>query len=174
MPPIHDFFIEDKRTGDDLTEDILADKGYTFLLVAPHLETASESNFGDIDYIYEYAQEHHYAFYCLTASDMPAVERWKDLTGAEYPFCTTDEITLKTIIRSNPGLLLIKDGTVLRKWSHNDLPQSAANRAIGEERTGADGHHHYGRTIVEGVPVVCPASDTAGAYRQAVGVDRLD
>lgn len=55
---------------------------------------------------------------------MPAVERWKDLTGAEYPFCTTDEITLKTIIRSNPGLLLIKDGTVLRKWSHNDLPQA--------------------------------------------------
>lgn len=124
VPPIHDFFIEDKCTGDDLTEDILADKGYTFLLVAPHLETASESNFGDIDYIYEYAQEHHYAFYCLTASDMPAVERWKDLTGAEYPFCTTDEITLKTIIRSNPGLLLIKDGTVLRKWSHNDLPQA--------------------------------------------------
>jgi triosephosphate isomerase len=44
------------------------------------------------------------------------------MTGAEYPFCMTDEITLKTIIRSNPGLLLMKDGMVIRKWSHNALP----------------------------------------------------
>lgn len=124
MPPIHDFSIEDKKTGEDITEQVLDEKGYTFLLISPHLETASESNFGDIDYIYEYAQERHYPFYCLTASDMKAVERWMDLTGAEYPFYTTDETTLKTIIRSNPGLLLLKDGVVFRKWSHNALPQA--------------------------------------------------
>ncbi len=124
VPPIHDLSIEDKNTGEDITEQVLNDKGYTFLLVAPHLETASESNFGDIDYIYEYAQANQYPFYCLTASDTKAVERWMDVTGAEYPFCTTDETTLKTIIRSNPGLLLIKNGVVLRKWSHNELPQA--------------------------------------------------
>ena len=44
------------------------------------------------------------------------------MTGAEYPFCATDETTLKTVIRSNPGLLLIKDATIIRKWSHNNLP----------------------------------------------------
>ena len=43
---------------------------------------------------------------------------------AEYPFCTTDATTLKTIIRSNPGLVLIKDGKVIRKWSHNMLPDT--------------------------------------------------
>lgn len=47
------------------------------------------------------------------------------MTGAEYPFCNTDETTLKTVIRSNPGLLLIKDGTVIRKWSHNRLPDDS-------------------------------------------------
>ncbi len=124
VPPVHDFSIEDKKTGEDITEQVIEEKGYTFLLVAPHLETASENNFGDIDNIYEYAQEHQYPFYCLTASDNNAVERWMDLTGAEYPFCTTDDITLKTIIRSNPGLLLLKDGVVMRKWSHNDLPKA--------------------------------------------------
>ena len=47
---------------------------------------------------------------------------WRDKTGAEYPFCQTDDITLKTIIRSNPGLMLIKDGVILNKWSDNSLP----------------------------------------------------
>lgn len=47
---------------------------------------------------------------------------WRERTGAEYPFCQMDDITLKTIIRSNPGLLLIKDGTILNKWSDNQLP----------------------------------------------------
>ena len=121
-PPIHDFSITSKDTGDDITDEVLDNKGYTFLLISPHLETADDSNFGDIDQISEYAQAHNIPFYCLTASDDKAIERWKDITGADYPFCTTDETTLKTIIRSNPGLVLIKNATVISKWSHNSLP----------------------------------------------------
>ncbi|MBR1427972.1 MAG: DUF417 family protein [Prevotella sp.] len=122
VPPIHDFSIVRSDDGEDITEQVLACEGYTFLLVSPHLEQASDTNFGEIDQLYEYAQEHDYPFYCLTASNESAIERWKEITGAEYEFCTTDEITLKTIIRSNPGLVLIKQGTVIRKWSHNSLP----------------------------------------------------
>ena len=103
---------------------MLSDSGYTFLLIAPHLEQADDSNFGAIDQVYEYAQEEHIPFYCLTASTQKAITKWEDITGAEYPFCTADETTLKTIIRSNPGLVLLKNGTIIRKWSHNDLPKS--------------------------------------------------
>ena len=60
----------------------------------------------------------------MTASTQKAITKWEDITGAEYPFCTADETTLKTIIRSNPGLVLLKNGTIIRKWSHNDLPKS--------------------------------------------------
>lgn len=125
IPPIHDFSIADRKTGKDLTDSVLRHKGYTFLLIAPYLERADDSNFGDIDQLYEYAQTYNIPFYCLTASTAKAIQRWRDITGAEYPFCITDETTLKTIVRSNPGLLLLKDGTIIKKWSHNQLPNGA-------------------------------------------------
>lgn len=137
IPPIHDFSITDNKTGLDLTNNVLSHKGYTFLLIAPHLETADDSNFGDIDRLYEYAQSYDIPFYCLTASTTKAIKRWIDLTGAEYPFCITDEAVLKTIIRSNPGLLLLKDGTIINKWSHNNLPNEAKlSRPISQSSLG--------------------------------------
>ena len=137
IPPIHDFSITDNKTGLDLTNSVLSRKGYTFLLIAPHLETADDSNFGDIDRLYEYAQSYDIPFYCLTASTTKAIKRWVDLTGAEYPFCITDEAVLKTIIRSNPGLLLLKDGTIINKWSHNNLPNEAKlSRPINQSSLG--------------------------------------
>ena len=137
IPPIHDFSITDNKTGLDLTNSVLSHKGYTFLLIAPHLETADDSNFGDIDRLYEYAQSYDIPFYCLTASTTKAIKRWIDLTGAEYPFCITDEAVLKTIIRSNPGLLLLKDGTIINKWSHNNLPNEAKlSRPISQSSLG--------------------------------------
>ena len=123
-PPIHDFFMTSCDTGEDITDSVLTQRGYTFLLVSPSLSRADDGNFGDIDQVYEYAQEHNVPFYCLTASSASDIDRWRDITGAEYPFCLTDETTLKTIIRSNPGLLLLKDGTIIGKWSHNLLPQN--------------------------------------------------
>ena len=137
IPPIHDFSITDNKTGLDLTNSVLSHKGYTFLLIAPHLETADDSNFGDIDRLYEYAQSYDIPFYCLTASTTKAIKRWVDLTGAEYPFCITDEAVLKTIIRGNPGLLLLKDGTIINKWSHNNLPNEAKlSRPISQSSLG--------------------------------------
>ena len=122
VPPIHDFSITAMDSGDDITDQVINDPNYVFLLVAPHLEKASDSNFGEIDQLYEYALENHYAFYGLTASDENGVAQWREMTGAEYPFCNVDETTLKTMIRSNPGLMLLKEGTIIRKWSHNRLP----------------------------------------------------
>ena len=129
VPPIHDFSIERMDTGDDITDEVIDNEDYTFLLVAPRLDKASDSNFGIIDELCEYAHEHGYTFLALTASGEEAIERWRELTGAEYDFCFTDQTTLKTIIRSNPGLMLIKKGTVIRKWSHNQLPHLSPEEA---------------------------------------------
>ncbi len=129
VPPIHDFSITTLE-GDDLTEEVLSDTGHVFLLIAPQLMVADDSRLDRLNEIYEYAREHDYPFYGLTASGLSDITHWRERTGAEYIFCHTDEITLKTIIRSNPGLLLLKNGTIIRKWSHNSLPD------IEEETAG--------------------------------------
>ena len=137
VPPIHDFSIQTIPGGDDITDSIVQSRGYTFLLIAPTLENADDSNFGEIDRIYEYAQDYGVPFYCLTASGGRGISRWRDITGAEYQFCHTDETTLKTIIRSNPGLVLIKDGVVIRKWSHNQLPTAEElNAPLADTKAG--------------------------------------
>lgn len=122
VPPIHDFSITLRESDEDITDQVLSRAGYTLLIIAPHLERADDTNFGEINQLHEYAIEHDIPFYCLTASTDKPIRRWIELTGAEYPFCTTDETTLKTMIRSNPGLMLLRDGIVAAKWSHNQLP----------------------------------------------------
>jgi triosephosphate isomerase len=135
-----DLSIQLQATGDDITEDILSDPGYTFLLIAHRLDKADDSNIDLINEIYDYSVENGYKFYCLTSAGDDDIERWRDTTGAEYRFCLTDDIVLKTIIRSNPGLVLMKDGVILNKWSDNDLPDEYAlndkleNLEIGKQK----------------------------------------
>jgi uncharacterized membrane protein YphA (DoxX/SURF4 family) len=120
-PPIHDFSIT-TDTGEDITDLILNNASYTFLLIAHKLEEANDANVEKINEIYDFAVANNYHFYALTASLPDKIQKWRDITGAEYPFCTMDDIPLKTIIRSNPGLLLIKDGVIVNKWPGTKLP----------------------------------------------------
>ena len=123
VPPIHDFSIT-AADGEDITDMVLGREGYTFLLISPDLDKADDQNFGDIDQIYEFCQDNSIPFYCLTASTEKSQQHWQNITGAEYPFCMTDATTLKTMIRSNPGLMLLEKGIVRGKWSHNRLPET--------------------------------------------------
>ncbi len=116
-PPIHDFSIIRQEDGEDITDEVLDDDNYTFLLVAHQLSQADDSTIDLINELYDYSVEHGYQFYCLTSSPDSDIEDWQERTGAEYPFCLMDDITLKTMIRSNPGLMLLKNGVVINKWS---------------------------------------------------------
>ena len=121
-PPIHDFSMIRYEDGEDITEQVLADERYTFLLVAHQLEQASDSRIDLINELYDYCLEYGYAFYCLTSSSDEDILKWQEDTGAEYPFCLMDNITLKTMVRSNPGLILLKKGVVIHKWNIVDFP----------------------------------------------------
>ena len=121
-PPIHDFSMIRYDDGEDITEQVLADEGYTFFLVAHQLGQANQSRMDLINELYDYSLEYGYAFYCLTSSSDEDILKWQEDTGAEYPFCLMDNITLKTMVRFNPGLMLLKKGKVVGKWSIIDIP----------------------------------------------------
>ena len=122
MPPITDFYLTN-LVGEDLTWEVLEQSGYTFLVVVPNLKRTDEGMLDVINDLYDYAKVNEYAFYMLTSSGSDVIAEWTDHTGAAYPYLQADEILLKTMIRANPGLILLKDATVIGKWSKADMPR---------------------------------------------------
>lgn len=121
VPPIAGFNLYN-AADEDVTDQILHDPRPVFLLIAPKLEEASDEKMDEINNVYDYALENEIDFYCVTGSGSEAITQWNDYTGGEYPYLMADEVLLKTIVRSNPGLVLLRNGTILAKWHVNDIP----------------------------------------------------
>lgn len=120
-PPIHDFSLTLPEMG-DVTDLVLENPGYTFLLVSTKLEDCDTGHLDEINSIHSFARDNGIAFYGMTASTDDVIETFKAEHDIEFPIATSDETMLKTVIRSNPGLVLLKNATVTGKWHYNDLP----------------------------------------------------
>lgn len=118
--PIHDFSIVDANFN-DITEQIIYNPGETYLLIMYDVNKASEEGARRAEELYQKYKNTNTKFYALTASGDDEVRKFVAQTGITYPFCKTDPITLKTIIRSNPGLLQIKNGVITGKWHWRDF-----------------------------------------------------
>jgi len=62
-------------------------------------------------------------------ADRDMIKDFQMTSGFNFPVFTADDILLKTIIRSNPGILLIKDGIIIKKWHYKKLPELEEIRA---------------------------------------------
>jgi uncharacterized membrane protein YphA (DoxX/SURF4 family) len=110
------------ETPEDITDIVLADPDYSFLLVTYDISMIEPKHFEKINELSEFAEINDYSFLCLTASSEEDIKAFVEASNSQFNFFNTDPITLKTIVRSNPGLVLIKEGTVLNKWHFNDFP----------------------------------------------------
>ncbi len=120
-PPIHDFSIT-TLDGEDITGKVLSDTGYVFLVIAPDLEKASGKGMDKMNNLALKSREYGFPVYCLTASANSQISAYMDRYQPAFDVCVTDETTLKTIVRANPGLLLLLRGTILDKWNYRDAP----------------------------------------------------
>lgn len=118
VPPIHDFTME--REGEDIT-DILMEKERLMLVVSYNSDKGDKEGFEAVGEFTKEALQNGYSVYFFSAStqeDFDAVKAEYDL-DLDLLFC--DETTLKTMIRSNPGVMTINKGTVVGKWNWRQL-----------------------------------------------------
>lgn len=120
--PIHDFTIENSY-GEDVADFFLHEKKNTYVLVAYNLDKSSKKNQEKINNLAQQVISKGDNFICLTASPQEAIIQFTEQYNPPYEFFSTDEITLKTIIRSNPGLMLLREGTIIDKWHWRDIPE---------------------------------------------------
>jgi uncharacterized membrane protein YphA (DoxX/SURF4 family) len=116
VPPIHDFTIVN-MAGENITDRVLSDPGYTVLMITKKLAEAHTGNLTKGFELGTFCNETDINFYILTSSGSDEVKKFEN----GLTFCNTDETTLKTIMRSNPGYILIKDGIIIGKWSWANL-----------------------------------------------------
>lgn len=107
---------------EDITLEVLTDSGYTFLMISPLLENMSASYLSNFEDVENYAKDNGYRFYCITASTTDEILDWAVKNTINFDFCTMDDRALKTIIRSNPGLVLLKGGKIVNKWADVEVP----------------------------------------------------
>jgi len=109
-------------TGKDITDSILYYPRYYFLAVAYRIDKTDINSMVKLNELYLKAKSLGYGFACVTASTQTQVDGFIAETRVEYTFINADEVMLKTMIRSNPGLILLERGTIIGQWPHNGLP----------------------------------------------------
>jgi len=121
-PPIHDFFLESIE-GEDLTDQVLrGDK--VMLVVAYNLSKSDLQGFTSIKTVTDNALKNNYTVYLLSSSMNEEYLEIKSNYQLNFEMLFCDETALKTIIRSNPGILTLQNGTVTGKWSWMDAKKA--------------------------------------------------
>jgi uncharacterized membrane protein len=116
-PPIHDFIIT-SLSGEDLTQQILSLKGYTVLMVSKKLAEARKKKLSEGFELGNYCMANGIEYFILSSSGTEEMKSYEN----GLKFCSADETTLKTMVRANPGYILLKDGIIIGKWSWANVP----------------------------------------------------
>ncbi len=121
IPPITDFTFT-TIDGDEMTDLLLNSGAPIFLAISPKLEATSDSDLVKLGRQFELAQKNGFDFFIATSSNESAFPRVRNLVGNEVNFLFADETMLKTITRSNPGLIILQNGVIVAKYNVNHMP----------------------------------------------------
>ena len=117
-PPIHDFTME--KEGEDLKSQLLKEDKL-LLVVMYNLDLASKKGLQEIKEAADSALEKGYKVYAMSASTSADYLKIKTKFDLNFDLLFCDETTLKTIVRSNPGVVKLKKGTIENKWSWRSI-----------------------------------------------------
>ncbi|PKA97165.1 putative membrane protein YphA (DoxX/SURF4 family) [Flavobacteriaceae bacterium MAR_2009_75] len=117
-PPIHDFTIE--QNGEDFTAALM-NEPKLFMVVAYDLRKTNEEVYSELKKSADKAASQGYKVIGMSASNTEQTGKLINDHQLNFEFYFTDETTLKTIVRSNPGVLVLEKGTIKQKVHYNDL-----------------------------------------------------
>ncbi len=109
--------------GNDYAQDYFNEEGYIFMYVAYDITKTNDASAKKINTFVDQCNADGSYVVGLTASLYDDVESFRHKNQTMFDFYTCDAITLKTIVRANPGIVLMKKGSILGKWNANDLPE---------------------------------------------------
>ena len=118
IPKIHDFYLEDAQS--DLAPEIL-EKEKVLLVIVYDLQKADVNGFKSIKEITEKAIAKGYTVYGASASFTDELVLAKEKHNLPFDFLFCDGTTLKTIVRANPGIMILDKGTIKGKWNWSDI-----------------------------------------------------
>lgn len=126
QPEIHDFSLTDADDKDQ-TQAILTTKGYTFIWFLREPDKANMANLDKLRNLIAKAGAMHIPFYVACSADREMCKTYQEAWNMkDVPFMIIDGTVSKTVIRTNPGLVMLKDGVVMNKWSYLDYPADIA------------------------------------------------
>ncbi|AOW17076.1 DoxX family protein [Polaribacter vadi] len=118
IPPIHDFMLEDSQN--DLAPQILKmDK--VMLVIMSSLDKSDFEAFPEIKIKADEALQKGYKVYGVSASFSDIIQMTKNEYQLPFEILFCDETTLKTMIRSNPGIIILNKGTIVEKKNWRDI-----------------------------------------------------
>nr|WP_299258230.1 BT_3928 family protein [uncultured Aquimarina sp.] len=117
IPPIHDFAIE--KDSQDYTTEFL-EKENVVLIIMYNLSKSEGEGMNAMKGLTDKALSQGYDVIGLTASSPKEVSQKKEQYDLSFDFYSTDETALKTILRSNPGIVKLNKGIIIEKLHWND------------------------------------------------------
>ncbi|WP_299796591.1 BT_3928 family protein [uncultured Maribacter sp.] len=117
-PPVHDFTIE--QEGEDFAASLLQEPKLV-MVIAYDLRKSNLEEFKNIKTVTDKAIKAGYKVIGMSASGPDQTDALVKENSLGFDFYFTDETTLKTIVRSNPGVLVLEKGTIKQKVHYNDL-----------------------------------------------------
>ena len=107
--------------GDDITDLVLAEPQVLWI-VCYDLNLTDTENINRINELSKQAQAKGVKVYALSSAGEELKNSFIKEHNLNFDFYVTDGIVLKTMVRSNPGIMYLENGTVLGKWHHADVP----------------------------------------------------
>lgn len=121
IPEISDFNVSD-ASGNNLTEDVLSEPDYQFMIVAEHFDNTSVDGWKKINDLATITEKEGITTFALVGEGYDEIEAFRHENQLAFPFYPGDAKVCITIARVNPSIILLKQGTVIDKWGWRDLP----------------------------------------------------